>query len=101
MISKRTKDALAQAKARGKVLGGFRGRTFTEADHAAAKRARKASAEARGADLAPILADMRAKGITSLGGLARALTEAGIPTARGATTWSPMQVSRLVATLGQ
>ena len=98
MISARTKAALQAAKARGTVLGGYRGRAFTDADHAAAKQARQASAAARGADLAPIVADMRAKGVTSLGGLAKALTEAGIPTARGASTWSPVQVSRLLAT---
>ncbi len=98
MISARTKAALAAAKARGKVLGGYRGRAFTDADHAAAKHARQTRAVARGADLAPIVADMQAKGTTSLNGLAKALTEAGIPTARGASTWSPMQVSRLIAT---
>ncbi len=99
MISKRTKDALAQAKARGKVLGGFRGKVFTDAGHAAALAARKARAKARGADLAPIVQELQAKGITSLGALARALTAAGIPTARGSSTWSPMQVSRLLATI--
>lgn len=99
MISKRTKDALAQAKARGKVLGGFRGRTFTEADHAAAKQARKASAATRGADLAPVVAKLRAEGVTSLNGLARALTERGVPAARGGSSWSPTQVSRLLSTI--
>ena len=98
-ISTRTKAALAEAKKRGKVMGGFRGYVPSEADRQASQAARKARAGARGADLAPILADMRAKGVTSLNGLAKALTEAGIPTARGASTWSPMQVSRLLATI--
>src|SRR6516165_4531857 len=35
MISARTKAALAAAKKRGVVLGGFRGRTFTAKDHKA------------------------------------------------------------------
>ncbi len=39
------------------------------------------------------------KGVASLNGFARGGTEAGIPTARGASTWSPMQVGRLLATL--
>lgn len=115
-IGTRTKAALAEKKAwyarltdaeradmraRGKAtsMGGFRGYTPGNAEREASAKARKAYAEARGADLAPILADMRGKGITSLGGLARALSEAGIPTARGASTWSPMQVSRLLATI--
>ena len=41
MISDRTKAALAAAKARGKVLGGNRGYTPTNADRAAAAAARK------------------------------------------------------------
>ena len=98
-ISTRTKAALVEAKKRGKVMGGFRGYVPTEADRQASAATRQASAAARGADLAPILADMRAKGVTSLAGLAKALTEAGIPTARGASTWSPMQVSRLLSTV--
>ncbi len=40
----------------------------------------------------------RRKGVASLNGFARGGTEAGIPTARGASTWSPMQVSRLLVT---
>lgn len=40
----------------------------------------------------------RGAGIESLGGIARALNERGIPPARGGL-WSPMQVSRIVAKL--
>ena len=75
------------------------GRIFTEADQAASKATRRARAAARAADLAPILAELQAQGVTSCGGLARALTEAGIPTARGASAWSSMQVSRLLENL--
>ena len=115
-ISTRTKAALAEKKVwyerltdaeradllvQGKAIsmGGFRGYTPTEADRQASADTRKARAAARGADLGPILTDMQAKGITTLGGLAKALTAAGIPTARGASTWSPSQVSRLLATI--
>jgi hypothetical protein len=34
--------------------------------------------------------------VASLGGLARGLTERGIPTARGGTKWTPVQVSRVL-----
>ena len=100
MISARTKAALEAAKARGKVLGGYRGKVPTPEHVKAATEQRKARASARGADLAPILAQLRAEGITSASGLARALTEAGIPTARGGSTWQPVQVQRVLATIG-
>jgi DNA invertase Pin-like site-specific DNA recombinase len=99
MISKRTKDALAAAKARGKVLGGFKGYYLSEEDRLAAAAALKASAKAFGADLAPIIGELRARGITSLNALAKALTEQGIPTARGGSVWTPTAVRRVLAAL--
>ena len=97
-ISKRTKDALAAAKARGTKLGGDRGKLHLvrDAGRAAGIAVRQAKASRRAADLLPIIADLRASGVTTLGGLAHALTERGIPTARGAAVWSPMQVSRVL-----
>jgi DNA invertase Pin-like site-specific DNA recombinase len=97
MISERTKAALQASKARGKVLGGFRGVVPTAEHRAAAIGARKAKAKARGSDLAPVIAQLQSDGITSLNGIARALTERQIPTARGSTNWSPAQVSRVLA----
>ncbi len=47
MISARTKAALAAAKVRGRVLGGFRGRPGTAADTAKARTAQKRNADAR------------------------------------------------------
>jgi hypothetical protein len=35
----------------------------------------------------------------ALGGIARALTERGIPSARGGNEWTPMQVARIMARL--
>src|SRR5215218_8189139 len=84
MISKRTKEALAAAKARGVKLGGNRGVIISAEARDASRKARLAASEARAADLAPVLAgELQAAGETSLGGLARGLTERGIPTARG------------------
>jgi hypothetical protein len=61
--------------------------------------ARQASANKRAADLAPIIAELRAAGITSLESIAAALNERGIPTARGSGPWYHAQVRRLLARL--
>jgi DNA invertase Pin-like site-specific DNA recombinase len=97
MISKRTKEALQAAKARGVRLGGFRGVHFTPEAQKAGSAARQALSIARAADLAPTLDDIRAGGVTTLHGIASELTARGIPTARGASTWAPVQVSRMLA----
>ena len=96
MISQRTKAALQAAKARGTKLGGFRGSTLTAEARIAGRKAATAKAKARAADLVPVIEDLRKEGITSLNGLAKGLTERGIPTARGGVKWSAMQVSRVL-----
>ncbi len=58
---------------------------------------RQARASGRATDLTPIIAALQAQSVTTLAGLAAALTERGIPTARGSSKWSPMQVSRVLA----
>ena len=63
---------------------------------AAGVAVRQERAAARAADIAPMIAELQAEGVTSLGRLATALTERGIPTSRGADRWSPMQVSRVL-----
>jgi DNA invertase Pin-like site-specific DNA recombinase len=99
MISARTKAALQAAKARGQRLGGFRGYVPTREDGVAATAALKARAKAFAADLAPIIGELRTQGITSHNGIARALTEQGIPTARGSSTWTAAGVSRVLKAL--
>jgi resolvase-like protein len=94
LISDRTRSALAAAKARGKRLGGFRGRPGTAADCAKARRARSASADARAADLAPVIEDIRTAGAKSLGEIARELDAREISAARGGQ-WSAAQVRML------
>ncbi|ACA15987.1 Resolvase domain [Methylobacterium sp. 4-46] len=93
MIASRTKAALQAAKARGTKLGGDRGVVMPDATRAAGRAARTLKANGRAADLAPMIAELKAAGVTSLGAIARALNERGIPTARGGE-WSSMQVSR-------
>jgi DNA invertase Pin-like site-specific DNA recombinase len=99
MISARTKAALAAAKARGQKLGGIRANSpvLTAEDARKGGKVRRDRADDRAADLAPTIAELRANGVTSLGALARALTERKIPTSRGLRTWTPVQVSRVLA----
>ena len=95
MISARTKAALAAAKARGVRLGNPKLRAGTpELAHAAAA-AKSAKAMARAADLRPVVAEIRAAGVTTLAGIARALAARGVPTPSGRGAWSPATVLRL------
>ncbi|RYB01378.1 recombinase family protein [Lichenibacterium ramalinae] len=97
MISARTKAALAAAKARGVKLGGDRGNLALIGERAreAGRAALTRMAASRAADLAPIIADLRAGGAMSLRELAAGLNARQVPTARGGS-WSPTQVSRLL-----
>jgi DNA invertase Pin-like site-specific DNA recombinase len=99
MISARTKAALAAAKARGVKLGGDRGKgtAFTAENNGAGRIALTARSEVRARELAPVIDELRTDGVTSLHGLAKALTACGIPTARGGAEWTAMQVSRVLA----
>lgn len=99
-ISERTKAALAAAKRRGVQLGGDRGARLTRAARKAGRDAQAARATDRATDLAPIIRDLQAGGITSLSGIARALSERRVPTSRGSTEWSAVQVGRTLARLG-
>lgn len=93
MISTRTKAALAAAKARGVKLGGDRGATVSPEARAKGAIAVQTRVASRAADLAPIIAEIRAAGALSLREIAAALDERGIPTVRGGR-WSATQVAR-------
>jgi DNA invertase Pin-like site-specific DNA recombinase len=99
MISKRTKDALAAAKKRGVKLGGDRGVAPTAKVRKLAAEALQARADAKASDIAPIIAELRAAGVTSQTGIAASLNEKGIPTPRGGDTWTATQVKRVLARL--
>lgn len=94
-ISARTKAALAAAKARGVVLGGFRGFVPGEAERARGRAVRTADARRRGAMIAPLIEEARAAGAGSLREVAAALNARGVRTARGGE-WSATQVSRVI-----
>ncbi len=99
LISQRTKAALAAAKARGVKLGNPNGAAHLQGlGNDAAVDAIREKADQRAADLAPVLADIQAAGVTTDRGVARALNDRGILTARGGR-WHPTSVARLRARL--
>jgi hypothetical protein len=53
-------------------------------------------ASERAAAIAPIIAEIRAAGATSLRAIVAGLNERGIPTARGTGSWSASQVARIM-----
>jgi DNA invertase Pin-like site-specific DNA recombinase len=96
MISDRTRAALAAAKARGRVLGGFRGRTGAATDLAKARAVRSAKAQERAVDLASTIEELRLAGAHSLRSIAAGLNSRGIVAARGGQ-WSAAQLRNVLA----
>lgn len=87
-ISKRTKAALAEAKARGQTLGGLRDKTMKRNDVV------KANARTRAEKIAGIVVPLREAGRT-LREIASHLDRAGVATARGGR-WNASQVQRVL-----
>ena len=90
-ISKRTREALAAAKARGVALGNPR---LAEA-RAGLNTARQEAADLFAANVRPIIKEIQASGITSLRGVAKALSARGVKTARGGA-WTAVQVADIL-----
>ena len=100
-ISRRTREALAAAKARGTRLGNPNGAAALRRaakGNGAAVEAVKTGAAQRAADYAPVIADIRAAGASSLPAIARELNGRGIVTPRGGQ-WHPSSVKNLLARL--
>jgi len=108
-ISDRTRVALAAAKRRGTILGGFRVRPATDADRERARIAKGAIANARASDLAATIRSLQADGALSFRAIAGRLTSMNIPTTGShdkqgrptghGGTWTGVQVSRVIARL--
>jgi DNA invertase Pin-like site-specific DNA recombinase len=99
-ISTRTKAALVQAKARGRQLGGDRGNLTADlrtAGNTASAEARRKAAANYARDLMPVIERLRAAGITTARGLAKALNAEAVPTPSGRGQWQAITIQRLLA----
>ena len=96
-ISERTKAALAAAKARGVKLGWSMPERQQEQERASAKSAaaRKAQADTFAANVLPIIRSLSGQGL-SLRGVANALNERNVRTARGGQ-WQATTVRNILA----
>jgi DNA invertase Pin-like site-specific DNA recombinase len=92
MISRRTREALAQAKVRGVRLGGTGG---AHASLAGMNEARRRKAREHKATVKPLVTHLRQQGMT-LQGIAETLNASGAKTAQGCE-WRATQVMRVLA----
>lgn len=102
-ISKRTKEALAAAKARGVRLGnpnGAQALARAGKGNAASLKAIKAAADTHALNLKPVIQALAAEGKTSLGAVADALNQRGMLTPRGGR-WHKTTVRNLFDRIGQ
>jgi len=90
-IAERTRAALAAAKARGQTLGNPR---IAEARASALSALRERAGSFAG-NVAPTIRHIQASGCRSLRGVAEALNNRGVPTARG-STWTAAAVARVL-----
>ena len=92
LISQRTKAALAAKKGQGVTLGN---RTNLAAAQAKGTETVKVRADQFAGNVLPIVEKIRASGVTTLAGIAEALNERGVRTARGGA-WYAMTVKNLL-----
>ena len=101
-ISKRTKEALAAAKARGIQLGAYRdgkwiGRVGTAEDAKKASEARTTLYKRRSVEKLPMIAKVDPDGSLSLRAIAQKLNELSVPTVSEKGSWNASSVRRLKA----
>jgi DNA invertase Pin-like site-specific DNA recombinase len=92
LISERTRLALAQKKRQGVQLGN---RTNLPDAQRAGQAANRQAADAFAANVLPVVRQMQAAGVTGLRGIAAALNDRGIRTARGGA-WHTSTVRNLL-----
>lgn len=100
-ISKRTREALKAAKARGVRLGNPNGAAALKRagkGNRASVAAIKEGADQHAVNLAPVIHALEAEGITSLGAIAETLNARGMLTPRGAR-WHKSSVRNLLVRL--
>lgn len=98
MIAKRTREALAAAKARGIRLGSPKLRKGIAAAIARqGRQARTEQADEYAAQVMPFIADAREAGANTLGKIAQALVARGVLSPGGGTRWDHRQVARIIA----
>ena len=97
MISKRTKDALAAAKARGVRLGNPQGlpEDATKKGVPISLERRAAKADAYSQSMYPIIKDLMDKGL-SLNAIAKRMMEKKELTPRGGSKWTPTTVKQIM-----
>lgn len=97
LISKRTKDALQAAKARGKELG-KNNLTEEGASKGAAQslKVRQAKANEYAQRMKPIIQELQSQGL-SLNAIAKKMMENGELTPRGGTIWTPTTAKNVLA----
>jgi DNA invertase Pin-like site-specific DNA recombinase len=92
LIGERTRSALAARKAQGAILGN-RHNALTAA--AAGRAIQVAEADQFAANILPIVNSVRASGVTDLRGIAQALNDRGVRTARGGR-WHVSNVKNVI-----
>ncbi len=97
MISKRTKEALNAARARGVRLGGTTWSHLAKYGNELAVEAIRVRADAWANDIRPLIKEIQLSGVKSLNGIAKELTARGILTARGKTGWHARSVLNVLA----
>lgn len=100
-IAKRTKEALAAAKARGVTLGNPNGAAALRRaakGNGASLKSIKGNADSFARDLSPVIDRLRSEGRSSLPQIAAGLNDGGFSTPRGGK-WHPSSVKNLLARL--
>jgi DNA invertase Pin-like site-specific DNA recombinase len=95
MISRRTREALAAAKAKGITLGGYRGASLSDEIRRNALTARQIKAKEYSANVIPLIQQNLEAGY-SLNATAKILNQQKVVTVRGGR-WTAKSVSRVLA----